>query len=27
MRNTTYNQHDEPVQIFTVRLVVPKRPA
>jgi len=27
MRNTTFNQNDEPVQIFTVRLVVPKRPA
>jgi acyl dehydratase len=26
MRNTTFNQHDEPVQIFTVRVVVPKRP-
>ncbi len=27
MRNTTFNQNDEPVQIFTVRVVVPKRPA
>jgi acyl dehydratase len=27
MRNTTFNQDDEPVQIFTVRVVVPKRPA
>ncbi len=26
MRNTTFNQDDEPVQIFTVRVVVPKRP-
>ena len=26
MRNTTFNQHNEPVQIFTVRVVVPKRP-
>ena len=27
MRNTTFNQHDEPVQVFTVRTVVPRRPA
>lgn len=27
MRNTTFNQNDEAVQIFTVRTVVPRRPA
>ncbi len=27
MRNTTFNQNNEPVQIFTVRFVVPRRPA
>ena len=27
VRNTTYNQNDEPVQIFTGNLLVPRRPA
>jgi len=26
VRNTTYNQNDEPVQIFTGNLLVPRRP-
>jgi acyl dehydratase len=26
-RNTTLNQNDEPVQIFTANLIVPRRPA
>ncbi len=26
-QNTTLNQHDEPVQIFTANLIVPRRPA
>jgi acyl dehydratase len=25
VRNTTYNQNDEPVQIFTGNLLVPRR--
>ena len=27
VRNTTFNQNDEPVQIFTGNLLVPRRPA
>jgi acyl dehydratase len=27
MRNRTLNQHDEPVQVATVKLLVPRRPA
>ncbi|HWT10916.1 MAG TPA: dehydratase, partial [Roseomonas sp.] len=27
MRNRTLNQHGEEVQVFTVRIVVPRRPA
>jgi acyl dehydratase len=26
VRNTTFNQNDEPVQIFTGNLLVPRRP-
>jgi hypothetical protein len=27
VRNTTFNQNDEPVQVFTGNLLVPRRPS